>query len=75
MSLNFVNDPGRRNHSLVGPRHLRNIIDLRVISESLLLVHLGSRLLEEKSYWTLLTIERGDKKGGMIVEIHLELNE
>ena len=52
-SIVFELDPGRRNHSLVGARHLRNILSLNVISRDLLLVRFGPS--ENESYWSFLT--------------------
>ena len=53
LGLVFENDPGRRNRSIVGARHLINILSLHMISPKLMLVRFGESL--ERSYWSLLT--------------------
>ena len=57
LKLIFFNDFGCRNRSMVGARHLRNIISLNVISRDLLLVRFGSTYAN--SYWTLIN-QNGD---------------
>lgn len=65
--LVFENDPGRRNRSIVGERHLRNILSMHVISEELLLVRFGRGCADRDSYWTLLTFN------GQTVELSHDL--
>ena len=65
--LLFENDPGRRNHSLVGTRHLRNIISLHMVSQKLLLLRLGKS--KKNSYWTFI------KLNGQIHEVGHDLEE
>ena len=55
----FTNDPGRRNRSLVGARHLRNLLELVVISKDLMLMRLGTSY--ENSYWTMI-----DQQGRLV---------
>lgn len=54
-SLVFENDPGRRNHSLVGPRHLKNILSLHVASRNLFLIRFGRKV--EDSYWSFVSLD------------------
>ena len=53
LKLSFVNDFGRRNRSMVGARHLRNIISLNIVSTYVLLVRFGTS--EKNSYFTLIS--------------------
>ena len=67
LSLTFENDPGRRNRSLVGARHLRNILSMHVVAGHLLLIRFGQSF--DDSYWSYLT------PNGNIVEIGHDLNK
>ena len=55
--LVFENDPGRRNHSLVGSRHLRDILSLNVVSRNLLLLQIGKGTGNSDSYWSFVTLD------------------
>ena len=55
LKLLFINDPGRRNRSVVGARHLTNILSVHTISNQLLLMRFGESY--EDSYWSIINYE------------------
>ena len=60
-SIVFEKDPGRRNHSLFGARHMRHILRMHFISEDLILALFGQS--HSDFYWMLMTLN------GKLVEL------
>ena len=66
LKLFFWSDPGRRNRSFVGVRHLNNILSVHVISKDILFARFGASMT--KSYWGMI------RPDGSLMNIEPELS-